>query len=362
MYNVYQDQYQVSTAGGDIAVTYIMRGNPNLKWERSENFNAGIEFRLFDKLFGSVEYYQKITRDLLYQKLLATSKGLPNWIFDNAITMKNNGIEIELGVDLFKTNDFSWQVRGNLTTQKNKIMALPKDRDKDGKGYVAGSYWYKVGGTLYDFYDYKSAGVDPATGKALWYAEETDDDGNVTGNKTVTESGEASRYQLNKSALPDVYGGLETNVDWKGVDFSIQASYQLGGYGYDAHYNGLMTTLDDAASAIHKDVAARRWTTPGQITDVPRLQYGLGNQTTRSDRFLVSKSYFGINNITLGYTLPKRWVEKISIDKLRIYLTGENVALFSARQGYDPRIYISGSGNYNYTAMRSFSAGLNINF
>jgi len=362
MYNVYQDQYQVSSAGGDIAVTYNLRGNPKLKWERSENFNAGMEFRFFDKLFGSVEYYQKVTRDLLYRKPLATSQGLPNWIFDNAITMKNNGVEVELGVDLFKTNDFSWQIKGNLTSQKNKILKLPKDVDKDGKGYVFGDYWFKVGGSIYDFYTYKSAGVDPATGKALWYAQTKDADGNVTGDKVVTESGSATRYQLGKSAFPDIYGGLETAIDYKGIDFSIQAAYQFGGYGWDTQYMGLMTSMDDAASGVHKDVVNRRWTTPGQVTDVPRLQYGLGNQTSQSDRFLVSKSYFGINNITLGYTFPKKWMEKISIDKLRIYLTGENVALFSARKGYDPRIYISGSGTYAYTAMRSFSMGLNINF
>jgi TonB-linked SusC/RagA family outer membrane protein len=362
MYNVYQDQYKVSSAGGDIALTYVLRGNPNLKWERSENMNAGIEFRFFDRLSGSVEYYQKITRDLLYKKPLAASQGLPNWIFDNAITMKNSGVEIELAVDIFKSNDFSWQVRGNLTTQKNRILSLPRDKDKDGNGYVTGDYWYMKGGSIYDFYTWKSAGVDPANGKALWYAEEKDEDGNVTGDKVVTEAGEATRYQLGKSALPDLYGGVETLVDWKGVDFSIQAAFQSGGYSWDTHYQGLMTTMDEATSGVHKDVAARRWTAPGQLTDVPRLQYGLGNQTSTSDRFLVSKSYFGINNITLGYTLPKRWVEKISIDRVRIYLTGENVALFSARQGYDPRIYISGAGTYAYTAMRSFSLGLNISF
>jgi TonB-linked SusC/RagA family outer membrane protein len=362
LYNVYQDQYAVSSAGGDIAVTYVLRGNPKLKWERSENFNAGLEFRFFDKIFGGVEYYQKITRDLLYQKPLATSQGLPAWIFDNAITMKNHGIEIELGVDIVKNNDFSWQVRGNLTTQKNTIMELPKDKDKDGKGYVSGGYWYKVGGSIYDLYYYKSAGVDPATGKALWYAEDKDDEGNVIGDKVVSVSGEASRYQLGISGLPDIYGGLETTIDYRGLDFSAQAAYQFGGYGLDQQYMSLMSTMDDAASGVHKDVVDRRWTTPGQITDVPRLQYGLGNQTQTDDRYFTSKSYFGINNITLGYTFPKKWMEKVKIDKLRIYLTGENVALFSARQGFDPRIYISASGSYNYTAMRTYSVGININF
>ena len=362
MYNVYQDQYQVSSAEGEIAVSRIMRGNPNLKWERSENFNAGLEFRLFDKVFGGVEYYQKITRDLLYRKLLATSQGLPNWIFDNAITMKNNGWELELGIDIFKTNDFSWQIKGNLTTQKNKIMKLPADRDPDGKGYVAGDYWYKVGGSIYDFYYYRAAGVDPATGKALWYAEDKDADGNVIGDKAVTEYGLATRYQLGKSALPDIYGGLETTVIWKGIDFSMQASYQFGGYGWDTHYSGLMTTMENAASGIHMDVVNRRWTTPGQITDVPRLQYGFGNQSSASDRFLTKKSYLSINNINLGYTLQKKWTDKINIDKIRFYLACENVALFSARQGYDPRIYISGAGTYAYSAMRSLSFGLNVNF
>jgi TonB-linked SusC/RagA family outer membrane protein len=361
MYNVYQTQYEVSPDGaGGYAITKVIRGNRELKWEKSENFNAGIEFRLFDKLFGGIEYYQKITRDLLYQKPLAVSDGSPNWIFDNAITMKNNGIELELGADIIKTRDWNWQVRANLTTQKNEILELPKAKDKDGKGYVSGNYWYKVGNSIYDFYTYKSAGVDPATGKALWYAEEKDADGNVVKDIVVSESGLASRYQIGKTALPQLYGGYETSLVWKNVDFSVQGAYQVGGYGWDTQYQSLMGTMDAATSGIHADVVNRRWTTPGQITDVPRLEYGLGNQATTSDRFLVSKSFFSINNITIGYTLPHDLVKKISLEKIRMYLTCDNAALLSARQGYDPRIYISGSGNYNYTAMRTYSFGLSV--
>ena len=363
LYNLYQDQYNVSPDGsGGVAVTWAIRGNRNLQWEKSENFNTGIEFKFWDKVFGSFEYYQKITRDLLYQKPLATSQGLPNWIYDNAISIKNNGIEIELGVDIFKTNDFSWQVKGNLTTQKNTILELPIDKDPEGKGYVAGSYWYKVGGSIYDFYTYRSAGVDPATGKALWYAEVKDAEGVVTGDKVVTEYGSASRYQLGKSALPTFYGGFESTLTFKGLDFSIQGAYQDGGYGWDTQYQGLMSTMENASSGVHADVLARRWTTPGQITDVPRLEYGLSQQNSTSDRFIIKRSYVSINNITLGYTLPERLTKRISVDKIRLYATCDNVALWSARQGYDPRIYISGAGTYAYGAMRTYSLGLNINF
>jgi TonB-linked SusC/RagA family outer membrane protein len=363
LYNLYQDQYAVNTDGsGGVAVTWTIRGNKDLKWERSENLNIGTEFKLFGNVFGGIEYYQKITRDLLYQKPLATSQGLPNWIYDNAISIKNNGIEIELGVDIFKTNDFSWQVKANLTTQKNTILELPKDKDLTGKGYVAGNYWYKVGGSIYDFYTYKSAGVDPATGKALWYAQVKDVDGNVTGDKVVTEYGSASRYQIGKTAFPDIYGGFETTLTYKGIDFSIQGAYQAGGYGWDTQYQGLMSTMEDATSGVHADVLNRRWTTPGQITDVPRLEYGLGQQNSTSDRFLVSKSYVGINNITLGYTFPSKLTNRMKVEKIRVYSTCDNVALWSARKGYDPRIYIGGSGTYAYGAMRTFSVGLNVNF
>jgi outer membrane receptor protein involved in Fe transport len=366
MYNLYQDQYAVSPDGsGGVAVAWAVRGNRDLKWEKSENFNAGLEFRLFDRLFGGVEYYQKITKDMLYQKPLATSQGIPNWIYDNAISMKNSGIEIELGVDIFNTRDFTWQVKGNITTQKNVILELPADKDPEGKGYVyATDYWHKVGGSIYDFYTYRSAGVDPATGKALWYAEETgEDDLPITGSeKIVSEYGSASRYEIGKSAFPSLYGGFESSLTYKGVDFSIQGAYQYGGYGWDTHYQGLMSTLDDATSGLHTDVLKRRWTTPGQVTDVPRLEYGLGQQNSKSDRFLVSRSYISLNNVTFGYTLPKKFTGKIGIEKIRIYATGDNLALWSARKGYDPRVYISGSGNYTYGAMRSYSMGLNINF
>jgi TonB-linked SusC/RagA family outer membrane protein len=363
LYNLYQDQYAVSPDGsGGVSVSWAIRGNRKLRWEKSNNFNTGIEFEFFDRFFGGIEYYQKTTHDLLYQKPLATSQGLPNWIYDNAISLKNNGIEIELGVDIFKLNDFKWQIKGNLTTQTNKILELPKEKDPDGKGYVYGSYWFKVGGSIYDFYTYRSAGVDPATGKALWYAEDKDDDGNVTGNKTVTEYGEASRYRIGKSAFPSLYGGIESTLSYKGFDFAIQGAYQYGGYGWDTQYQGLMTTMEDASSGAHADVLNRRWTTPGQITDVPRLEYGLSQQNSTSDRFLVSRSYVSINNITLGYTFQKKLTEKISLEKVRLYATCDNVALWSARQGYDPRLYISGAGTYAYGAMRTYSLGLNINF
>ena len=288
--------------------------------------------------------------------------GAPTWIWENTISMKNYGVELELSYDVIKNHDFTWTVGGNITSLKNKILELPADRDLDGKGYRNSLYYYKVGNSIYDFYLYEYAGVDPATGSALWYYDEKDTDGNVTGRNVTPDYASAQYYENGKSALSDFYGGLNTSLSWKGLDLSVDASYAIGGYTYDSQYSSFMNNMDSPGRGIHKDVEARRWTTPGQVTDVPKLQFGLQNQNAQSDRFLTSRSYFSLQNITLGYTLSKRLTNKLGIERIRLYLAADELYLKSARKGFDPRLYVSGSSTNAYAALRSTSFGLNINF
>ncbi len=361
-YNAYEDQYAIVPQDGEIGISYIFRGNRNLRWEESANFNGGIEFSLFNRLRGNVEYYSKITKDLLYQKNLPPSMGAPTWIWDNAIKMKNYGVELELNVDVIKTEGLLWTIGGNITTQKNELLKLPEDRDPEGKGYRNGSYFYKVGNSIYDYYLYEYAGVDPATGSSLWYSDTKDADGNVTATTVTSDYSKATYRENGKSALPDFYGGINTSLTWKGFDFSAQASYSVGGYDYDSNYAGLMDNMSTPGHGIHEDAANRRWTTPGQITDVPKFQFGLQNQNAQSDRFLTDRSYFSLQNVTLGYTLSKRITNKLGIDKVRVYVVADELYLKTARKGLDPRQYISGSTTYAYSALRTASFGLNINF
>ena len=164
------------------------------------------------------------------------------------------------------------------------------------------------------------------------------------------------------SLLPTVTGGLSTTLEAYGFDLSVSASYQLGGKVLDNGYAALMhVETQDAGQAWHKDIA-RAWTPQNTNTDVPRLDAGDSNVNATSTRFLVSSDYFSLNNVTLGYTLPRHLVRHAKLSAARLYASADNVALFSARQGVDPRqsqIYVYGN---SYTAVRTVSFGVKLTF
>lgn len=299
---------------------------------------------------------------MIYQKPLPSSGGTPTWIWDNQIDMKNTGVELDLNVVLFKNRDIKWDVALNLTTYKNVLTKVPDD--KDPKGYVAGAYWRKVGGSLYDFYTYEYAGVDPTNGKAMWYKDVTKKDANgndVTEKVTTTVYAEAKRYETGKSALPDFYGGLSTNLTAYGFDFGAQTAFQMGGWVNDVTYQRQMSG-GTTGSNWNKDIY-KRWTPTNTNTDVPRVSISDQNANAASTRFLISASYFNIKNITLGYTLPKKVLNTVKIDNVRIYASADNLYLLTARQGLDPRHTFSGT-NYegSYSALRTTSLGLTVKF
>ena len=354
----YLDQYQVVSNGGAIGINYIFRGNPNITWEKSNNFNAGVEFRFWDKLSGNIEYFNKTTKDLLYAKPLPPSMGLPSSIWENTMRMRNQGIELELGYDIINTNDLKWNFAINLTHYTNKLLELPPDRPQDG--WAVGNYYRKIGKSIYNYYEYKFAGVDPDNGDALYYADIKDENGNVVGQKTVNGTSNATRYELDKSPIPAVYGGFSTFVDFKGFDLNLSFAYQIGGWVYDSQYSGLMHS-GTAGTNWHKDIY-NRWTPENRYTNVPRLQDGSLDQSVSGDYSLTKASYLSLRNITLGYTFPKRWMSKAKIEKLRLYVVGDNMFLASARKGFDPRQSFTGDTGYNYSAMRTVSFGINLEF
>lgn len=369
----YKNLYDVNRIDGEPSTSLAFRGNPDLSWEKSTNFNAGFEMQGWNKrMVLNADFFIKETKDLLYAKPLAVSEGLPGTIFVNDLDMKNTGFEVEVALDVVKMRDLQWNVNLNLTHYKNALTRLPSDKAeliaRDG-GYQAGSYWRKEGGSLYDFYTYEYKGVDEVSGKALYgvYAKKLDDNGDVIykngepvwEEKTPTTiSSNATLMQTGKSAVPDLYGGLGTTLEYKGIDFSLQTAFQLGGYVMDGVYQGFMTPGENGNN-FHKDMFAR-WTPENTNTNVPLLLYEDQDQNASSDRWLTKASYFSIRNMTVGYTLPKKWLSNLKIEKLRVYGVADNVWYTSARKGLDVRQSFSGSVSYVYSPIRTVSVGVQI--
>ncbi len=372
----YSDQYEHSynEETNEYSLNLTYKGNENLTWETSKSFNAGFDFELFNNyLNGSFEVFSRKTEDLLYSKSVPYSAGNPTGVIPvNVGSIRNNGFELTLDGTIIRSKNFNWNWNVNLSHYTNKILSL--DESVSEKGIRGSSSIYRVGGSLYQAYLRKYAGVDKETGQALYWKhidEVKDADGNVTtpeSDETTTTFSDATQYEIG-SVLPKLYGGFGTSLNAYGFDFSVQCSFQLGGKYYDGSYQQLMWTQDQTGSAWHRD-ALKAWTPENTDTDVPRLDGDTQVAQTAIDRFLISSNYLSINNVTLGYTFPRSLVEKVALKGLRVYVAGENLAVFSARKGVDPRfsmgigLMTSGSGinTSGYSAMRTITGGITLTF
>ena len=370
-YYSYSDNYTHSynEATGQYSVDLAYKGNNELTWESSHSFNVGVDFEVLGRwLSGSLEYFSRKTTDLLYSKDVPLSSGNPTGYYPvNVGSIVNNGFEANLEGLIVSSRYVQWTWNLNMSHYRNRILSL--DPSVSEKGIIGSNYIYKVGGSLYEAYMKKSAGVNPETGKALWYRKVMGPDGEWTGESTVTETiSEASQYELG-SVLPDVYGGFGTSLKAYGFDFSAQFSFQLGGKYYDGTYQALMHTASSAGTAWHKD-ALKAWTPDNPDSKIPRLDGDTSVGQTAVSNYLISSDYLSINNITIGYTLPENVVSMLGIAGARVFVSGDNLAVFAARKGVDPRFSMglgsltSGSGlnSGSYSAMRTVAAGISLTF
>ena len=353
----YVDQYQVTGAEGVFADgTLTYKGNKDITWETSKAFNAGVDFSLFQgKLGGTVEYFSRQTSDMLYYKPMAPSNGYTEFPM-NIGSMRNSGWEIELNYTPVETNDVKWTINANATFLKNEIIELHPDLEGE---MISGSQIYREGESIYQFYMVEYAGVDPETGLAQYWAKEGDEEFKTDDWSKAKNTNRKGTGDI----MADVYGGIGTTVEFYGFDFSVQCAYQFGGKMYDNGYASLMHggTSSDAGQNWHKDIL-NAWSPENKNTNIPRLDAIDSYTNSLSTRFITSSDYFSINNITLGYTLPKRWTKALGVESLRLYGAADNVALFSARQGFDPRMGYTAATSASYSALRTISGGVKWTF
>ena len=362
----YTHSYNAETKEYSLVLNY--KGNEDLTWESSKSFNVGADFEFFNgKLNGTVEYFSRTTFNLLYSKNVPLSSGNPTGYMPvNVGSVLNSGVEISLDGNIIRKKNFSWDWNVNVSHYKNTILAL--DPSVPEEGIKSTNRIIKVGGSLRNAYLHKFAGLDEQ-GKALWYYDEKDENGNVT-TKTTTTFANSSLYDCG-TVLPKIYGGFGTSLSAYGFDFSAQFSFQLGGRYYDGSYQALMHSQKNNGQAWHKD-ALKAWGEPGAPanTTIPRMDGDVQVGQSGCDCYLISSNYLSINNVTLGYTFPAKWARAIKMQSLRIYVAGENLGVFSARQGVDPRFsdgiggYTSGSGisTSAYSAMRNVTGGITLTF
>ena len=340
-------------------------GNKSLTWETSKSFDIATEFVALNKrLEGSVEYFHRVSSDLLFSVPKPISSGVEN-IDLNAGSMYNKGVEIALDGEVIRGGDFSLRLNANATFLKNKITDLPLDP------YTTSVYRIDEGHSRYDFWLRKWYGVNPENGYNLFVPDTdqfkfADNELVEINGKMYTENVEKSLYEFSGTALPKVNGGFGANVGWRNFNLKFNFYYQLGGKFYDSGYRSFMTG-SLSYSAQHVDLL-NRWRKPGDITDIARVTSGsdmVNIDAANSTRWLVSSNMLELTNVNLSYRLPKSFLESKNISNATVYISADNAYLLAQKKGLYPRRnftsgYIANSDVYPPSSILSF--GLSVNF
>lgn len=357
----YVDQYDITDLDGEISLEFYQKGNEHITWETNLNFNAGVDFELFKgRVDGSIDYFRRGSLNLLTWLPTPISMGYSGY-YENIGNMSNQGVEFSLNAALVRKPNFSWSANFNFTSFSNKVTKLAEERrttNQEGYlGYIDGSRFVGEGLSRYTWRIRKYAGV-AEDGRSMWYYN------GENGELLKTTEYSDADYYLCGTSVPWGYGGFSTSLQAHGFDLSVNFTYQLGGRIYDSQYASYMNVPSGGVTGhnIHKDML-NAWSESNMDSNIPRWQYNDLNTASTSDRFLISGSYLNFQNVTVGYTLPSKLTKKISIDKIRLSLTCDNIWYWGKRQGlYNTYSYSGSTSATVYPMVRTISGGINIQF
>ena len=347
--------------------------NYNLSWETTTQYNAGIDLSLFaGRVYLTADAYLKRTTNLLFNVPIPETTGF-DFITQNIGEIQNKGLEFALTTHNI-TGKFNWTTNFNIGMNRNKIVSLPENILTNGYLQNGTYHILKVGESIGTFYGWKFLGVysrdednvnqvkyGSANGKVFRGGDPIWDD--LNGDKIIDDQDK----QIIGNAQPKFTGGLNNDFSYK--NFSLNVFFQFS-YGNDIYSNlNMMRNWVFAYNNVSTD-ALNRWRKPGDITDFPRpiRNDPLRNEYLRvSDRWVEDGSYVRLKNITLAYNLPAKMANKIFLEGLQFYVTGENLVTWTHYTAYDPEVssYSGlqiGVDDGSYPQSRTFVFGLNIKF
>lgn len=376
----------INNLNDQISISERTVGNPDLTWETSRMFQTGFEFGIGKFLEGTIDYYQKNTGNLLFDRRVGPSVGYA-LIKVNDGKLRNSGVEFDLTAHLINKKDYGFDLTLNGEMLSNKLIKMPIDpaTDKPKLIDIDGRFGRSEGHSLYDFYLREYAGVDPTDGTAMWFQYFHDDNANgvvdtdegITSmldytsenpdaaiSKTVTKKyTDATQKYVGKSVIPTVRGAFRLSGRVKAFDISAQFLYSLGGYAYDGAYANLMANDDVGGNNWHTDIL-KRWQKAGDVTDVPRLSDAYDvNVVSSSTRFITKSDYLALNNLRIGYAVPANLTKRFGIEVMNVFVSGDNLFLLTARDGFNPATDEAGESDmYRYSPLTTYTLGLSVKF
>ncbi|MBQ4819396.1 SusC/RagA family TonB-linked outer membrane protein [Aquimarina sp. MMG016] len=338
---------------GEPGVLRSNLGAPDLEWETSANFDVALEFGLFNRFRATVEYYNKESRNLIFNVPVALSDGAESKL-ENIGTLFNRGVEISLSYDILKTKDFSWNLTVNGATLKNEFSKLPQEE------IINGTKKLRVGKGLFDYWIRDWYGVDPTDGSGLFVAEDPNATGvRIINGVAVTPFANNARFHYAGSAIPDLTGSINNQITYKQFSLTTLFTYQLGGDTLDFNYASIMSSGNYGA-AKSVDILGR-WQQPGDITDVPRMDAALASEWSgTSDRWLTDASFFNLRQVNLTYQFDSSLAKKLGVSSLNMYASAENIFSINARKGLNVQQQFNGNTSNAFTPARVITFGLNL--
>ncbi len=332
-------------------------GNKNLKWEKNEAFNVGLDLTLFDRLSMTVDYYTRNSSDLLMSKPISYVPGFNSAsALQNVGKLSNKGIEVELRSTNIDTKDWMWTTSFNISHNKNELVKL----DGLQTEIIDGRLIHREGEAYNSFYLYEYAGVNPETGNEWYYKN-----GEGADARERTEELTECNKVIAGAPDPKVQGGLTNFVKWKFIDLNMTLTYSLGGQAFNyatwQNTNGGYYNYYGAVPAFY-DID-KMWKQPGDIAEQPRFVYNNNYYTTQSDRWLMPTDHLRIKNITVGFTVPQNWVKSAGLSKLRAYFSANNLLTWKSKDLIvDPETPANGICTFEAPALRTLTFGIEIGF
>jgi len=343
---------------GDAGLVIAQPSNKELGWEKQIQSNVGLTARLFDRVNIDVNYYNRKTKNMLMSTPLAYTTGFSSMML-NVGQLTNNGVEVEVSYDAFRSRDAFINIYANFAYNANKIDKLFNGQQSwDRPSYYLS---YVVGKSI-NYYMAEFAGVDKNDGLAMWYTK-----GNHGNGKTVHEFNPETMTKtysndllqdVGKSYYPNMNGGFGFTASWKGLSLNADFAFVLNKYMLNMDYQFSTNNANAKQGFNQSRDMFKMWKKPGDITDIPSL----ATENVIDSRVLQNASFLRLKNLTLSYSLPQQWMQATRFfDSVRIYATARNLFTATKYKGGDPEK----DGNISlgfYPGTRQYMLGVEVSF
>lgn len=359
-------------SGLTLASTYP---NKNIKWEMTTEYNAGVDFTLFNgRLTGSFDIYHRKTDGALAPAPIALEFGIGTY-YSNILDLTNNGFEFSIGGDVVRTKDFTYNTMLSISSNRNKITKLNGStldmmhQDLYMEGHAMGTVkGYKVAG-IYQSQDQISKLNEQAMAKGYGFYQ----NGAAVGDYMFADTnGDGFISEADRTAIanpePKVFGGWSNTLSYKNFTLSMLFQYQLGG---DAYYSTMQESASGAIGmSILREMYGNTWTPDRTDAKYAKLMWmpSVYTNTQANDRYVYSNSYFRLRNITLSYTFEPAWLERLHVSGASVFFTATNLFTITDWPGLDPDMAATNAFTKTtetkdvYPMSRSFSFGLKLQF